>query len=101
MQNLDPNKAKDHDKISIRLIKTCGQSICKPLELIFNQCINTGSFPLDLKKPNVFPLHKKGDKQFLKNYRTMSLLPNCGKMLDRLTRRLAFIYNLRNKRCFS
>ena len=31
IQNLDPNKAHGHDKISIRMIKICGKSICKPL----------------------------------------------------------------------
>ena len=47
IQNLDPNKAHGHDKISIRMIKICGKSICKPLQLIFSQCIDTGSFPLE------------------------------------------------------
>ena len=38
IHNLDLNKAHGHDKISIRMIKICGKSICKPLNLIFNQC---------------------------------------------------------------
>ena len=33
-QNVDPNKALNHDKISIRMINICGKSICKPLQLI-------------------------------------------------------------------
>ena len=43
MQNLDPNKAHDHDKISIRMTEVCGKSICKPVQLILNQCFDTGS----------------------------------------------------------
>ena len=35
LQNLDPNKAHGHDKISIRMLQLCGNSICKPLESIF------------------------------------------------------------------
>ena len=66
------------------MIKICGKSICKPLQLIFNQCIDTGSFPLGRKKANVVPVHKKGDKQCLKNYRPVSLLPICGIILERL-----------------
>ena len=84
MQNLDPNKAHGHDKISIRIIKICGKSICKLLQLIFSQCIDTVSFPLEWKKANVVPVHKKGDKQCLKNYRPVSLLPVCGKIFERL-----------------
>ena len=68
IQNLDPNKARGHYKISIRMRKICGKSICKPLQFIFNQCIDTGSFPLEWKIGNVVPIHKKGDKQCLKNY---------------------------------
>ena len=84
IQNLYPNKAHGHDKISIRMIKICGKSICKPLHLIFSQCIDTGSFPLEWKKSNVVPLHKKGDKQCFKNYRPVSFLPIFGKILERL-----------------
>ena len=47
-------------------------------------CIETGSFPLEWKKANVVPVHKKGDKQCLKNYRPVSLLPVCGKIFERL-----------------
>ena len=37
------------------------------------------------KKPNVIPIHKKGDKQKIKkNYRSISLLPTTGKILERL-----------------
>ena len=59
IQNVDPNKAHGHDKISIHRIKICRKSICKPLQLIFSQCIDTGSFPLEWKKANVVPVHKK------------------------------------------
>ena len=30
------------------------------------------------------PVHKKGDKQVLRNYRPVSLLPICGKISERL-----------------
>ena len=36
-----------------------------------------------MEKANVVPVHKKGDKQCLKNYRPVSLLPICGKILER------------------
>ena len=45
IQNLDPNKAHGHDNISIRMLKICGSSIYKPLEMIFKQCNETGAFP--------------------------------------------------------
>ena len=48
------------------MLKVCGPSIYKPLEIIFNQFIETG------------------DKQIFENYPSMSLLPICGKILERL-----------------
>ena len=45
LQNLDPNKAHGDDKISIYILKLCGNSICKPLELIFQQAMERGPFP--------------------------------------------------------
>ena len=81
---LDLNKAHGHDKISIRFIKICSTSICRSLRLIFNHCIDNGIYPCEWKKANVVPIHKKGDKQTLKNYRPVSLLPICGKIFERL-----------------
>ena len=77
----DPNKARGHDKISIRMIKICSTSVCKPLRLISNHCIDNGVYPCDC---NVMPIHKSGDKQTLKNYRPVSLLPICSKIFERL-----------------
>ena len=81
---LDPNTAHGHDKMSIRMIKICSTSICKPLRLIFNHCIDSGIYPCEWKKANVVSIHKKGHKQTLKNYRPVSLLPICGKIFERL-----------------
>ena len=82
--SLNPNKAHGHDNISIRMLKICGNTICKPLELIFKQALTTGVFPSEWKKGNIVPCYKKGDKQNIKNYRPVSLLPICGKFFERL-----------------
>ena len=46
--------------------------------------MKTGNFPSEWRKANVVPVHKKGNKQILENYRPVSLLPICGKILERL-----------------
>ena len=48
------------------MLKICGNSICKSLEVIYKECLSLGLFPLELKKGNIAPIHKKGDKQCLK-----------------------------------
>ena len=63
IQNLDPNEAHVHDEISIHMInKFAINKYLKPLQLIFNYCIDTGSFPLEWKAFNVVPVHKKDDQ---------------------------------------
>ena len=97
IQNLDSNKAHGHDNLSIRMLKICGDSICVPLKMIFKQALLTGVFPSEWKKGNIVPIHKKGDKQNIKNYRPVSLLPICGKIFERLIFNEMFIYFSANK----
>ena len=46
INNLDPSKAHGHDEISIRMLEICGDSICRPLSIIFKTYFSTGIFPL-------------------------------------------------------
>ena len=78
----DSNKPHGHDMISIRMLKLCGDAICRPLSIIFETCLNTDKFPSEWKKGDVVPIHKKDDKGNVKNYRAVSLLPICGKNLN-------------------
>ena len=84
IQNLDPKKARGRDNISIRMIKIYGQSIYKPLRKIFEECLRTGTFPLEQKSGNIVTIHKKDDKEIYKNYRPVSILPIFVKILERL-----------------
>ena len=51
------------------MLKICGNSLCRPLELIFNDCPVNGIFPSVWRKGNIVPVHKKNEKQRLNNYR--------------------------------
>ena len=68
--------------ITIPVLKLCGEAICRPLNIIFKMCLNTGKFPSEWKKDNVVPIHNKDDKQNVKNYRPVSLLPIYGKIFE-------------------
>ena len=70
------------------MLKLCGEVICRPLNIIFKTCLNTGKFPSEWKKGNVVPIHKNDDKQNVKNYRPVPLLPIFVKILEHL------IYNV-------
>ena len=70
--------------MSIKIIKTCGNSISFLLELIFESMTNEGVLPEDWKKSNVVPIHKKESKSFIKNCCPMRLLPIFSKVFERL-----------------
>ena len=54
-------------------------------------------FPSEWKKANIVPTYKKGDKQTLENYRPVSLLRICGKILERLLFNVMFNFVIENK----
>ena len=66
------------DNLSIRMIKLSGKCITYPLKLISKASLQEGTFT-SCKKANVVPVHKKKDKNLLKNYRPISLQPLFGK----------------------
>ena len=82
--HLDPNKVHVHGMLNTRMIKLCGNSICKPLSIIFNDCLNEGKFLHEWKNANFVPINNKENRQSLKNYRPISLLPNRSKIFERL-----------------
>ena len=71
---------------TMRLVLECWKcsSVCRPLQIIYKSCLDKGKFPQEWKKANVVPVHKKNDKQLVKNYRPISLLPICGKIFERI-----------------
>ena len=62
------------------MLKMCDKSISKPLFKLFRQF--TGYFPQSWKRENVIPIHKNNNKQDVKKYRPISLLPICGEILE-------------------
>ena len=41
INNQHSNKAHSNDMISLRMLKLCGEAICKSLNIIFKRCLNT------------------------------------------------------------
>ena len=96
IKNLDSNKSHGHDNISTWILKICGVSIYKPLEIILETCLIHGKFPEEWKKANVVPVFKKSDKQCVKNYCPLSLLPICSKIFERIIYNNTYNYLIDN-----
>ena len=65
------------------MLKLASSAITKPICSIFNHSIKTSTFPTSWKHAIVHPLHKGGDPSSLSNYRPISILPACSKVLER------------------
>ena len=63
------------------MLKLCPSEIAKPLNIIFANCLYTGVFPDIWKLAIIQPVYKKDNHQLKNNYRPISLLPICGKIL--------------------
>ena len=77
-------KAGGGDMISVRMLQLCPLEVANPLQIIFQKCIDSGIFPDLWKYANVQPVHKKNNRQIKSNYRPISLLPICGKLLEKI-----------------
>ena len=76
---LNPNKAHGHNIISIRMLKICDNSICKPLGIISWSSLQNEKFPSEWKKVNVASVFQKTNKKKKKRnkYRTIAPFLYC------------------------
>ena len=70
LRTLDNDKAHGPDGIPARLLTETESQIAPSLcQLFFNKSLRIGVVPFDWKVANVVPAYKKGDREFVKNYR--------------------------------
>jgi len=97
IKKLDVKKSHGWDGISAAMLKICPDEVARPLCLIFNNCIVTGSFPTAWKHANVQPVHKKNSRQDKTNYRPISLLTICSKIYEKIVFDSLYSFLLENK----
>ena len=80
-----PNKfSSGPDRVSNVLLKEKIAQVAEPLSMIFNQSLQTGEFPNDMKLADVVPLYKSKEHHFESNYRPISLLTTLSKILEKV-----------------
>ena len=86
LSNIDPNKSQGPDEIHGQILKSCYNSLNKPLSLLFKKSYETSTIPNEWKLANVVPIHKKGSKVDVSNYRPISLISIIMKTYERIIR---------------
>ncbi len=83
LKKLDTNKAQGLDNLNPYFLKMSANIITPILTQILNQSLKSGIFPDIWKLGKVTPLHKKGDKEDVNNYRPISVLCSLSKIIER------------------
>ena len=86
LSKINTNKAMGSDGIHGKMLKNCSISLARPLSIIFQASYYNSALPNDWKSANVVPVHKKGSKTDVENYRPISLTSIVVKTLERIIR---------------
>ena len=84
LRELSPHKACGPDGLSARILHECAEEFAIPLDIICRLSVRSGVFPSTWKRANVIPVFKKGSKKLPENYRPVSLLTLCSKILEKV-----------------
>ena len=68
--------------INIRMLEMSGDDVFSLLLQYSKITQNVKYFRMTGKKRNIWPIFTKADKQNIKNYRLVSLLPICSKLFE-------------------
>ena len=82
--NLNVSEARGPDGITARMLREAAPAISASLTKLLNLSIQNGQLSDDWKIGNITPVHKKGKKELVENYRPISLTSLVVKTLERL-----------------
>ncbi len=75
------------DKLNHKLHNLLGTFLAEPLADLFNSSLVTAVVPGDWKATVIFPKWKKGDPEYVANYRPVSLISVVCKVIKRILKR--------------
>jgi hypothetical protein len=84
LSRINSNKAQGPDGIHGMILKKCAVGLAYPLSMLYKLSYNTGHLPAEWKVANVVPIHKKGSKSSVENYRPISLTCLVMKVFERI-----------------
>lgn len=87
LKQMKSSASSGPDGIPSIVLKNCAGSLSKPLQMIINQSLLQATCPECWKKSFIFPVHKKGNKSDVTNYRGITSLCAGSKLMESLVGR--------------
>ena len=84
IQDINVNKSSGLTHLNNNSLKSVLKVLSSQITFIFNSSIETGYFPNSWKDALVIPIPKSGDLSSVTNFRPISILPQPGKIMEKL-----------------
>ena len=84
LKEMKIKNCEGYDRIPLRILKEGAQVLAGPLSVLFGKVYDTKEIPEQWKIAKVIPLHKKGPKHDISNYRPISNLCSISKVFEKL-----------------
>ena len=84
IKGLNAKKARGPDKIPVRIVKLGASVIDSHLTNIINNDISNNAFSDSAKLASVGPIYKKGDRNYIKNYKPAGNLNSFSKIHEKV-----------------
>ena len=82
INNLDTSKVTQQCDIPTKIIKDNKDLFSYFISASFNNAVNKGVFPNELKQADIKPIYKKESRNEKENYRPVSILPDLSKIFE-------------------
>ena len=92
IDEIKPGAAAGPDDLPVLLLKKCKDALSKPIHMIWQHSMSTGTVPKFYKTSNIAPLHKKGSRAIAGNYRPVSLTSHIIKIYERVLRKQMVVH---------
>ena len=84
LTNLNPNKAAGPDDVESRFLKECAEEIAPTLCQLFRRSMDEGEVPSMWKEAHIIPIHKKGNRAVMANFRPVALTSIISKVFEKI-----------------